>query len=51
MHIPDGFLDAKTLALTGALSAGGLAVAARQVNRTLPRNKIPLMGLGAAFVL
>jgi cobalt/nickel transport system permease protein len=50
MHIPDGFLDGKTLALTGALSAGGLAVAARQVNRTLPRNKIPLMGLGAAFV-
>src|ERR1035437_2042229 len=50
MHIPDGFLDFKTLALTGALSAGGLAVAARQVNRTLPRNKIPLMGLGAAFV-
>lgn len=50
MHIPDGFLDPKTLALTGALSVGGLAVAARQVNRTLPRNKIPLMGLGAAFV-
>ena len=25
-------------------------MAARQVNRTLPRNKIPLMGLGAAFV-
>ena len=50
MHMPDGFLDAKTLALTGALSVGGLAVAARQVNRTLPRNKIPLMGLGAAFV-
>ena len=51
MHIPDGFLDAKTLALTGALSAGGLAVAARQVNRTLPRNKIPLMGLGAAVAV
>ena len=50
MHIPDGFLDGKTLALTGVLSAGGLAVAARQVNRTLPRNRIPLMGLGAAFV-
>jgi cobalt/nickel transport system permease protein len=50
MHIPDGFLDAKTLSITGALSAGGLAVATRQVNRTLPRNKIPLMGLGAAFV-
>jgi cobalt/nickel transport system permease protein len=50
MHIPDGFLDAKTLALTGALAVGGLAVAARQVNRTLPRRKVPLMGLGAAFV-
>jgi cobalt/nickel transport system permease protein len=50
MHIPDGFLDAKTLATTGALSAGGLAVAARQVSRTLPRHKIPLMGLSAAFV-
>lgn len=50
MHIPDGLLDAKTLAITGALAASGLAVAARQVNRTLPRNKIPLMGLSAAFV-
>jgi len=50
MHIPDGFLDGKTLAVTGGLSAGGLAVAARQVQRTLPRNRIPLMGLSAAFV-
>jgi cobalt/nickel transport system permease protein len=50
MHIPDGLLDAKTLAITGALAASGLAVAARQVNRTLPRHKIPLMGLSAAFV-
>jgi cobalt/nickel transport system permease protein len=50
MHIPDGFLDGKTLAITAALSGGGLAVAARQVSRTLPRHKIPLMGLGAAFV-
>jgi cobalt/nickel transport system permease protein len=50
MHIPDGFLDTKTLAVTGALSVGGLAVAMRQVNRILPRNKIPLMGLSAAFV-
>jgi cobalt/nickel transport system permease protein len=50
MHIPDGFLDAKTLAVTGALSAAGLAVAARQVNRALPRRKLPLMGLSAAFV-
>src|SRR5215472_432581 len=50
MHIPDGFLDGKTLAITAALCGGGLVVAARQVSRTLPRHKIPLMGLGAAFV-
>jgi cobalt/nickel transport system permease protein len=50
MHIPDGFLDAKTAGLTGLLAAGGLTIAVRQVKRTLPRHKIPLMGLGAAFV-
>ena len=50
MHIPDGFLDVKTLTVTAALSTSGLVMAARQVNRNLPPNKIPLMGLGAAFV-
>lgn len=50
MHIPDGFLDAKTAAATGALALGGVAVAIRHVNRTLPRSKTPLMGLAAAFV-
>ena len=50
MHIPDGFLDARTLATTGALAAGGLTLAVRQVNRTLPRRKLPLMGLSAAFI-
>ena len=50
MHIPDGFLDARTMAITGGLAAAGLTVAIRQVNRTLPRSKTPLMGLAAAFV-
>ncbi|MFA6560584.1 MAG: energy-coupling factor ABC transporter permease [Verrucomicrobiia bacterium] len=50
MHVPDGFLDAKTIAATGGLAVAGLAVAIRQVNRTLPRSKTPLMGLAAAFV-
>jgi len=50
MHIPDGFLDAKTAAATGALAAGGLALALRQVRATLPRRRVPLMGLAAAFV-
>ncbi len=39
MHIPDGFLDAKTIAVTGALSIGGLAVAVRQVDRILPQKE------------
>ena len=50
MHIPDGFLNAQTMAVTGGLAAAGLAVAIRRVNRTLPRSKTPLMGLAAAFV-
>ncbi len=50
MHIPDGFLDTRTAAAAGGLSLTGLAVAVRRVNRTLPRKKIPLMGLSAAFV-
>jgi len=50
MHIPDGFLDGKTMAVAGGLAAAGLAVAIRQVNRRLPRSKTPLMGLAAAFV-
>lgn len=50
MHIPDGLLDAKTAAATVALSAAGLGVALRQVRRVLPRRKVPLLGLSAAFV-
>lgn len=50
MHIPDGFLDAKTAATAGALAAGGLALALRQVRVRLPRRRVPLMGLAAAFV-
>jgi len=50
MHIPDGFLDGKTIAATGALAAGGVAVALRQVRRQLPPRKVPLLGLAAAFI-
>jgi cobalt/nickel transport system permease protein len=50
VHIPDGFLDAKTAAATGVLAAGGVGVALRQVRRQLPRRKVPLLGLAAAFV-
>lgn len=50
MHIPDGFLDAKTVAVTWVLGAGGVALAARHAGTAMPRERVPLVGLAAAFV-
>ena len=50
MHIPDGFLDAKTAVATGVLAATGVGMALRQVRRTLPPRRMPLIGLAAAFI-
>jgi cobalt/nickel transport system permease protein len=50
MHIPDGFLDAKTALATGALSVGGLGLALADARRSLPPRKVPLLGLTAAFI-
>lgn len=50
MHIPDGFLNARTCATAAVLSAGALAWAVRRSRLDLPRRKVPLMGLSAAFV-
>jgi cobalt/nickel transport system permease protein len=50
VHVPDGFLDARTAVTTGALAAGGLGVALRQARRHLPAQRVPLLGLSAAFV-
>jgi cobalt/nickel transport system permease protein len=50
MHIPDGFLDAKTVLVTGALSVAGVGLALRQLRRELPRRRVPLLGLSAAFL-
>ena len=50
MHIPDGFLDAKTLATTAGLSAGGIAAALRRVARERAERRAPLIGLTAAFI-
>jgi cobalt/nickel transport system permease protein len=47
MHIPDGFLDARTASATAALAVG---VALRRVQTELPRHRVPLLGLTAAFV-
>jgi cobalt/nickel transport system permease protein len=50
MHIPDGFLDAKTAVASAVLSAAGVGVALRQARKTLPARRVPLLGLAAAFV-
>lgn len=50
MHIPDGFLDAKTCITAGVLSATGLGIALAQLKRTLPPRGVPFLGLSAAFV-
>ena len=50
MHIPDGFIDGKTAATTAALSAVGVGLALRQVRQKLPRRRVPLLGLAAAFL-
>jgi cobalt/nickel transport system permease protein len=50
MHIPDGFLDAKTAATTGALSAVAVGLALHRVRRELPPRRVPLLGLAAAFL-
>jgi len=50
MHVPDGFLDARTLVATAAVASVGVGFALRCVRRTLPPRRIPLLGLAAAFI-
>lgn len=50
MHIPDGFLDGKTVAATAVLAGTGLAISLRHAQRAIQPKKAPLMGLSAAFI-
>jgi cobalt/nickel transport system permease protein len=50
MHLPDGFLDAKTSALSAAVAVAAVAVALREVRVSTPPRQMPLLGLAAAFV-
>ena len=50
MHIPDGFLDAKTWATLGAVSAAAVGTAAVYARRSLEDRDIPLMGVMSAFI-
>jgi cobalt/nickel transport system permease protein len=50
MHIPDGFLDAKTAVVSGGLAVAGIGVALHTVRRAAAARRVPLIGLAAAFV-
>ncbi|MDN0193781.1 energy-coupling factor ABC transporter permease [Streptomyces sp. S.PNR 29] len=50
MHVPDGFIDAPTSAVTGVVAAGAVAVSLRGARRELDERTAPLAGLVAAFI-
>ncbi|MGW0766562.1 energy-coupling factor ABC transporter permease [Streptomyces sp. NPDC002676] len=50
MHVPDGFIDAPTSAVTGVVAVGALAVSLRGARRELDERTAPLGGLVAAFI-
>lgn len=50
MHIPDGFVNIGTAAVTYAGSAGALAYAVRRTKATLQERMVPMMGVMGAFV-
>ncbi|MGY6020285.1 energy-coupling factor ABC transporter permease [Streptomyces spinosirectus] len=50
MHVPDGFINAPTSAVTGVAAAGAIAVSLRGARRELDERTAPLAGLVAAFI-
>lgn len=50
MHIPDGFLSAPVAATTAVLAAAGLGLALRRATAGLSPRRVPLLGVGAAFI-
>ncbi len=50
MHIPDGFLNLPSMVSTGAVSLSLFYPALKKLNRKMGPERIPLMGLSAAFV-
>ncbi len=50
MHIPDGFLNAGTSAVTGAVSVGAVGYGLYRARKELDEKRVPLLALCAAFV-
>ena len=50
MHVPDGFLNAPTSVVTGAVATGAVLLALRKSRDELDERTVPLAGLVAAFI-
>jgi cobalt/nickel transport system permease protein len=50
MHIPDGYLIPRVWGTMDLVSAGAVGLAVRRANRSLPPERVPLMGVTAAFI-
>lgn len=50
LHIPDGFLSGPVAALCAVLAVGAVAYGLRVANRDLDEDRVPLLGVLAAFV-
>ena len=49
MHIPDNYLSPATCAVMGAVMVPVWTLAVRHVRKYLPKEKMPMLGIGAAF--
>ena len=49
MHIPENYLSPSTCGVMGAAMVPVWVHAVKKVNEELPKDKIPLIGIGAAF--
>lgn len=50
MHIPDGFINVPTVAVTYVVSAAALTYGVKRANKKLGEKHVPLMGVMAAFI-
>jgi cobalt/nickel transport system permease protein len=50
MHIPDNYLSPSTCAVMGAVMLPVWAIAIKKVKQEVAKEKMPLLGIGAAFV-
>jgi len=49
MHIPDNYLSPSTCAVMGAAMIPVWTIAVKKVKKEVPKERIPLLGIGAAF--